>query len=194
MTPPAEDRRVSRTRQRMRSALTELMQRKRYDRITVQDILDRAEVSRSTFYAHCRDKDDLLLSGFERVLESVTRPAIVTPPSCPEAFPTVELFRHVGDHRHLYRALVWGGAAELVFQRAQTFLEPRFEAHLAALLAPGHRPSVPLDALARFATWTLMGQLRWWLEQERPDPPERVDAVFQELVLPGVLRILRPPQ
>jgi hypothetical protein len=59
------DRRVRRTRER--SALLSLIQEKGYDRIKVQDILDRADVGRSTFYAHYRDKDDLLQSGFEDV-------------------------------------------------------------------------------------------------------------------------------
>jgi AcrR family transcriptional regulator len=61
------DRRVRRTRELLRSALLSLIQEKGYERITVRDILDRADVGRSTFYAHYRDKDELLQSGFEDV-------------------------------------------------------------------------------------------------------------------------------
>lgn len=60
------DRRSQRTRQLLSSALVDLMLQKRYDEITVQNIIDRANVGRSTFYAHYLDKDDLLVSDFCR--------------------------------------------------------------------------------------------------------------------------------
>ncbi len=60
MTEKTPDRRVRRTRENLFSALSELMQEKRYNKITIQDIIDRADVGRSTFYAHFETKDDLL--------------------------------------------------------------------------------------------------------------------------------------
>ncbi len=60
-----EDRRVARTRQLLRDALVSLILERGYDEVTVQDVLDRANLGRSTFYAHYRNKDDLLFSGFE---------------------------------------------------------------------------------------------------------------------------------
>lgn len=55
------DRRIRHTRDRFGDALIKLVQEKPFDTITVQDILDRADVGRSTFYVHYRDKNDLLL-------------------------------------------------------------------------------------------------------------------------------------
>ncbi|MBO0803611.1 MAG: TetR/AcrR family transcriptional regulator [Nocardiopsaceae bacterium] len=60
---PGTDRRVRRTRALLHQALIELILEKGYGRITVQDILDRADVGRSTFYSHYRDKDALLLDN-----------------------------------------------------------------------------------------------------------------------------------
>jgi AcrR family transcriptional regulator len=59
------DRRVRRTRRALHDALLTLMTEKSYDAVTVQDIIDRADVGRSTFYSHFTDKRDLLDSGFE---------------------------------------------------------------------------------------------------------------------------------
>src|SRR5262245_65774233 len=67
MSSTATDRRVRRTRELLRVALLELIQEQGYDRITVQDILDRADIGRSTFYAYYRDKDDLLRAGFKDI-------------------------------------------------------------------------------------------------------------------------------
>jgi AcrR family transcriptional regulator len=63
MEPEKKDRRTRRTRQLLRSALLSLLKEKRYDEISVQDIIERADVARSTFYMHYVDKDDLLTGG-----------------------------------------------------------------------------------------------------------------------------------
>src|SRR4051812_40427414 len=59
------DVRTERTREALGDAIIELMQQKPFEEITVQQVLDRAGVSRSTFYVHYRDKDDLFLSDVE---------------------------------------------------------------------------------------------------------------------------------
>src|SRR4029453_6969780 len=103
------DRRVRRTRELLRRALLSLVQEQGYERITVQDILDRADVGRSTFYAHYRDKDDLLLSGFEDI-----RAALATEREEAEhgagakrelLQPLLIVFRHVEAHRHFWQPL-----------------------------------------------------------------------------------------
>ena len=66
------DSRVRRTRNALGDALIALMQERPFDDITVQDILDRAPIGRSTFYAHYRDKDDLFLSDVEDFLEMMS--------------------------------------------------------------------------------------------------------------------------
>jgi AcrR family transcriptional regulator len=63
--PSSKDRRVLRTQKLLRQALFALMGEKDYESITVQDILEKADVGRSTFYVHFRNKDDLLKSGLE---------------------------------------------------------------------------------------------------------------------------------
>src|SRR3954469_23951916 len=66
-----QDRRVRRTRRLLREALLALVLEKGYEAVTVQDVLDRADVGRATFYAHFRDKDDLLISGADELRESL---------------------------------------------------------------------------------------------------------------------------
>jgi AcrR family transcriptional regulator len=95
-TVPKTDRRVARTRDRLGDALVELLLEKPFDDITVQEVLDRAQVSRSTFYEHFRDKNDLFLSDVDDFFELMStllarhndqservmwpRPASSTPP------------------------------------------------------------------------------------------------------------------
>ena len=56
------DRRVARSRRALKEALTDLILEQGYESVTVQDVIDRADVGRSTFYAHFVDKDDLLMA------------------------------------------------------------------------------------------------------------------------------------
>jgi AcrR family transcriptional regulator len=65
VTEAITDRRVQRTRRLLHKAFMSLILEKKYESITVQEILDRADVGRSTFYMHFRDKDELLVSGFQ---------------------------------------------------------------------------------------------------------------------------------
>src|SRR5690349_10072505 len=65
MTEKITDRRIQRTRQLLLDALSTLILEKGYEAITVQDLIDRANLGRSTFYSHFQDKEDLLLKGVE---------------------------------------------------------------------------------------------------------------------------------
>src|SRR5436190_22893004 len=66
---PRVDRRVGRTRARLGQALRKLMEQRPLEKISVQDVIDLAEVSRSAFYDHYDDKVDLLLSDMDELLE-----------------------------------------------------------------------------------------------------------------------------
>ena len=177
---PAIDRRSARTRQLLHSALLALMLEKRYDKITVQDIIDRADVGRSTFYAHYRDKEDLLVTNFERMLG---------PESTGEATMSVAaLFDHAQEFHDLYKALVWGKGIELIHQQAQQFFSQRVEALLRANILPGTTSTVPLPLLANHIAATLGALLRWWLEAEMPHTPAEMDHYFHQLITPVLVQ------
>lgn len=192
VTQAGTDRRVLRTRRLLSEALVELMQEKRYERITVQNIVDRANVGRSTFYAHYKDKDDLLLSDFEQVLDMLNQHVSLDDV---EGVPvSVELFRHIQGHHHLYRALLWGRGIELLFEQGQVSLANRIEQHLMDALPEGADPAVPVPVVAASLAGTLLTLVRWWLENDMPHPPAAMDRMYRQLALPGVLSVLRMPE
>ncbi|MBE2266635.1 MAG: TetR family transcriptional regulator, partial [Anaerolinea sp.] len=113
MNSAKTDRRSRRTRQLIADAFVGLMLEKRYDDITVQDILDRADVGRSTFYAHFTDKESLLLIQIEQVIHDL---GDYTAHQGMQhgVLPSLELFRHVKEQRRLMQALVWGQGADML--------------------------------------------------------------------------------
>src|SRR5438105_14800338 len=103
------DRRVLRTRDRLGNALIALMQEKPFDSITVQDVLDRAGVGRSTFYVHYRDKDDLFLSDADEFLEAIATMLSRREEKSDRVAPVREFFAHVAEAQQLYTALAEAG-------------------------------------------------------------------------------------
>src|ERR1700692_1803961 len=100
------DERIRRTRARLGGALVALIQEKPINDVTVQEVLDRASVGRSTFYLHFRDKNDLLLSQLETFLEMMSTALSVRNEESHRVVPVAELFSHIGNQNQLYRSLV----------------------------------------------------------------------------------------
>src|SRR6185436_1418544 len=103
------DARVRRTRDALGDALIALMQEKPFDTITVQDVLDRAHVSRSTFYTHYSDKDDLLMSDSEEFFEALSMALSAHSDKSERVFPVKEFFNHLANVQPFYKALVKSG-------------------------------------------------------------------------------------
>jgi AcrR family transcriptional regulator len=185
-----QDRRSQRTRQLLIAALIELMQEKQFDAITVQDILERANVGRSTFYGHYTCKDDLLFSSVERMLHSLDQHSLRGVDSAKKLFPSLELFRHVQEYKQLYRALVWGRGIDVLHKNFQAQLSKLVEDNLTVLLPENRLPSVPLPALANFVAGSFLTILRWWVDSNNGYSPEQIDEMFQEMVQPGVQSVL----
>jgi AcrR family transcriptional regulator len=187
MVAKAPDRRVQRTRKLLQDALFALILEKGYEAITVQDIIDRANVGRATFYAHFMDKQQLFLSGFEqlRVFLAQQHAAVAGSGARKLSF-SLGMFEHVQDHLHLYRALVGKQSGAVMVQRMQQMITDLVREELAAL-APSDSPPIPREIVVQYMVSTFMGLLIWWADHEGPYTPAQMDAMFQQLTLPGML-------
>jgi AcrR family transcriptional regulator len=188
------DRRVRRTKDLLRGALLSLIREKGYERITVQEIIDRADVGRSTFYAHFRDKEDLLVYGLEELREPFTSAADDnsrlqgTNPS-----PSLTVFEHFATYRDVWKAMSGRRGAEVFVRYLHEFLTELVGDQLRAR-APHGPTQVPLDALVEFAVSTLLGLgMRWWQLGEVPYSPREVDQIYRRLTEPAIQAGLRPP-
>ena len=184
----APDRRTQRTRQALMHALMDLIQEKRYDSITIQDICDRANVGRSTFYAHYQDKDDLLGRHFQEVIANLD--GQIQWRDGQLVFSITPLLQHVRQQHHLYRALVSSGGFEVLLRTGQKQWSAQIQTHLAALSADGHRSDIPPEVIAMYLAGVVQTMLVWWLEHKMPYSPEQMDEMFQQLVMPGLNAVL----
>lgn len=208
------DPRVARTTRALGRALVALLEERAFDAITVQDILDRAGVGRTAFYAHYRNKEDVLHSSYEGVfawLEPlVERPLSTRRPGAPSGirlFPVAEFLAHVGEERALVDALrrdgrlepMWamlaGYAARMIARRLDGWAD--LLTHVGAAGTPegatvGARDGVRRalfghDLLAHMLAGALVESVRWWLDRPEVATPAEVDIAFHELAR-GVLQ------
>ena len=190
MKTPKDDRRSRRTRQLLGDALVELMLEKHFESITVQDILDRADIGRSTFYAHYTDKESLLISQIEQVIRELEAYTTEAGGRHHGLLPSLELFRHVKEQRRLMQAFVWGRGAEILTQDFQGQVSKIIEQNIRSMIGDAVASSVPLSVVAKFVASTFLMLLRWWFDEDMQHTPEQMDAMFQKLVMPGIHELI----
>src|ERR1700739_449643 len=184
--PRKPDARVRRTRDQLGYALIELIQEKPINDVTVQDVLDRAKVGRSTFYLHYRDKDDLLVSQLEMFLETMSNVLSVRKEKSTRVAPGGEMFRAIGNQNKLYRVLSDSGHLKEFFDLAEGCFARGIERRLTE---SGRLTSIPQRALAARASalsGSLLSLLRWWLDRGEKESPEAMDEMFHRMVWTGL--------
>ena len=184
-----EDRRVLRTRNLLFEAFVDLMIEKGYEAITIQDIIDRANIGRSTFYLHFTDKEQLLLSSIDQLREFIKEQRINRSGS--EVLGeyqfgfSLAMLQHAQSHKHLYKAIVGKKGGATVMYHMKQMLTALIGEDVAALLT-NTSLLIPGEAVIDFVVNTFITLLTWWMEQNMPCSAAEMDRVFHKLTLSGL--------
>lgn len=179
------DRRKVRTRQMLRDALIALILKKGYDTTTIEDITNRANLGRATFYLHYRDKEDLLLSTLENTFDELAKdlkPISLESTSTAQAQALIA-FQHAAENRDLYRVMLSGQGSGSLIRRVREYLATLLQQRIQMLLQqlpPGAMP-IPVEILAQHIAGSLLTLLIWWLENDLPYSAEYMAQTFQQL-------------
>nr|HEX4315854.1 TetR/AcrR family transcriptional regulator [Kofleriaceae bacterium] len=187
--PESGDRRVRRTRRLLQEALRSLVLEKGYDAVTIQDILDRADVARATLYAHFRDKDDLMMSRFEAVRGSLGDHLAGFVRSGAASMRDVvrALFEHAAEHRAEYRSLVGSRSGSAILAVVTRQLVKLVREHFRdAVAARELRPAVPVDIVASYVVSAFVAMMTQWLDSPQSHTAADMAQMFQRLTLPAV--------
>ena len=180
------DARVRRTRDALGDALIALMQEKAFETITVQEVLDRAHVSRSTFYTHYSDKDDLLMSDSEEFFEALSIALSAHGDKSERVFPVKEFFNHLANVQPFYKALVKSGKFQENMELARGHFARGIERRLSELPRAKSIPANERSAIAFTHAGALLSLLAWWLDRGMREPPEQMDELFHRMVWNGL--------
>lgn len=171
------DPRVARTTAALGQALIELAQEQDYRTITVQRILDRAGVSRATFYAHYRNKHDVLESSYERLFAHFARLLDGDPPTRVRLFPVAEFLSHVAEARTAVQALRNAGEAGDMWALSAAYAARIIEARLTRLSSAA-ATRVPGPLAARMLAGALIEMIAWWEVHPEASTPAEMDRAF----------------
>ncbi len=179
------DRRVRRTRELLQKALIELISERGYDLITIQEIVDRANVGRTTFYAHYGSKDDLFMSCHEAIVSNfhfgprhlLSREELLSTEAPPGM---LSAFRHLEEARTLLYPIFQGEDSLLILRRIRDGSAQDIEASLRAAFAEADS-TIPLDVLANYLAGARLALVQWWLEKRQPYTLENMAQTFHRL-------------
>jgi AcrR family transcriptional regulator len=182
VAPGKTDRRVVRTRDVLGDALVALMQKKPFESITVQDVLDRAGVGRSTFYAHYEDKNDLFLSDAAEFFEAISTALSKHGDKSNRVAPVCEFFSHVAEQREFHDALVASGKIQDLWEMGQEYFARGIERRLTELRGvPAMKPP-RAAAFAQAFAGSLFSLLSWWIQSSPPLSAVEMDELFHGMV------------
>ena len=189
-TPASVDRRSIRTRNALRAALIDLIGERGWDAIAVQDLCERANVGRSTFYSHFPNKDALLLGGLEDLRVELGRQAALRSDgrnggSTPAGFRfSLGLIEHAQQQRKVFRGLIGRRSGYVVQQRFREMVVRLIDDEL-----PPAKGKLPRPAIARALAAAFVELLAWWVEQRNPMPATELALRFDEFSQPFVSRV-----
>lgn len=180
------DPRIARTRRSLQDALLALARERGLDDISVADIVERAEVNRSSFYQHYADRETLLADALDAAAEEARAglpDTIEVGASPPDALLTY--LRHLETNATLYRRVLDAHGSPVVVAR----LRERLEGIVLEAMTRSDVPvdlSVPAEVVSASIAGSVLGVLGFWLRQQpRPDASVASDWIWQALVRPG---------
>ena len=199
------DRRVRKTRQALREAMQVLMSEKGYDQVTIEELTERADIGRTTFYLHYSAKQDLLLEQFDELLEQLlgqlsdiplsswTQQGRVLPAEDHPERPICMVFSHAADNEELYRLVLHGEGVDQASQRLQEMMTRAVTAFFDPKIGDDSGQvslQFPVDLFGNYFAGALLGMIKWWLDEDMPYTPQEMEAIFFQMFLPGASQVI----
>jgi AcrR family transcriptional regulator len=185
------DPRVLRTRKLLRQSLIDLVPKKGFNNLTIQDITDNATLNRATFYLHYTDKDELLLDVFENMVS-----AFVPIPSSSvdlninspqeEILPIVAVFDHIAEFAEFYCAILGEQGGPIFMARVRQFIADITKKWLEVFMPSTFLEKELLDITINFLGSAYLGVITWWLENDMPYTPIEMEKHLLKLTNQGI--------
>ncbi len=188
MTKNEGDRRVQRTRHLLQEAFVELILEKGYANVTIQDILDRANVGRSTFYVHYRDKEDLLASLFESLHGAFEEHAKL---GAQVNLPLI-IMQYVEQEHRLFKALLGKKSAGIHLNDMREYLLRSIRIGMKTY-SKAKLPAYQFEAVAQYMVNAFLALLVWWIDNDMPCSVDELNNLMMRLMEPGLIDVLQIP-
>ncbi len=162
----------------LRQAMFDLILERGFAQVTIKDIADRAGVDRTTFYLHCKDKQDLYLQSQQALLEELFQ-QVPTDTSLEERLQLS--FAHIAEQAAAYRVLL-SMSGDPADHQMHHYIATMLQAGLRHRLRDRTLSDDDIALTAQFITGALRSAARWWLEQNLPIPAEAMAQRVARLI------------
>lgn len=184
------DRRQRKTRDSIFSAFTSLLEKKNYNQISVQEIIDLADIGRTTFYAHFETKDYLLKALCEELFGHIIDTALGLPhghshPYCSKESDSVflHLLRHLQENDLNILGLLSSENNEIFLRYFKSNLNKLIISQYADKGA-FKNSKLPEDFLINHISSSFANTVEWWIANKMVDSPETIADYFLKTVEP----------
>ena len=184
------DRRQQKTRAAIFTAFSTLLAKKSYSRITVQEIIDTANVGRTTFYAHFETKDDLLKALCENLFGHIISSAVdcththglYSDRSAPESV-FCHLLQHLQENENNILGLLSCESSELFLRYFKDSLNRLIRDQFVNQNRKTNR-DIPQDFLINHISGSFVEMVLWWIGNRMKQTPEELDRYFRAVIEP----------
>ena len=190
-----DDRRIQKTRKQLRDSMMELILDQGYDDISIQDVTDRANLGRATFYLHYREKDELYADVMRHMAEEYFSSLPKQDPKKVQLFNVhdlKQLFNFVENHYDFYRIIIMGRGAMLTFllltDIAKSYV---LNVSKAQELRIEEVTGIPSDFLLNYNAGTLISTIFWWLENNMPYTADEMARMYEKMSFYANFQLLR---
>jgi len=194
MTQSKQDRRILKTKSEIKQALTELMEEKRFEAITVRDLTERANINRGTFYLHYLDKYDLLEKCEDEVIKNILENVrdvqvydIEVLIANEKPFPfIVTILEYIQENADFLRAILGPNG------------DPSFQEKLKEVMIQNfffkklNNPSttVPIEILTTYISAAHLGVIQQWLNSGMKQTPEEMASILFRIITKGPIEVI----
>ena len=177
------DRRVQRTQKLLGDFLIELAREQGYGSVTIKDITERANVAYVTFFRHYHDKQELLMEILDGVIGEIEGMARTMNSASHHETEGRLIFEHAAANRDFYLILLQHEGTASLYRRVRDELAILTRGYLQHHCQGEDAILIPLDIAANHVAASLLSLLEWWLQHDMPYPPERMAAIYAQLII-----------
>lgn len=186
------DRRQKKTRQAIIDAFVKLLTKTSYEKVSVKDIIDAADVGRSTFYSHFETKDDLARQICFELFDHIFSPVI--PPCSTHNFSDMpqnietritHILYHLRDKREYYLGIINYDDCTLFLGFFRDYMLQNVSIKMSGSYDE-YSQRVPEDFLINSLISSFVGMIRWWLKNKMHPGPEVVAGYYMALINPAI--------
>ena len=180
-----QDRRIQKTKAAIYESFSSLLMEKKYNAITIQEIIDRANIGRSTFYSHFETKDELLSNICDEVFE-VMHIQLEEYANGEIRVPIAKFLSHIEENKKQLRGFFSDECSDLITRNFKEYWNVKFKEHILSHKSEKDM-KVPIDYLVNHVVGSILEMMKWWIHSGMKYTPEEMELYWYTVTYPAIV-------